>query len=104
MKDTNKNKLEVTLYVNSVDPIIEDAKKTMVSLNLVSKEHIRNQVIRVNKRYDGKLSDHVNDILKGFIGTDKTLDIEETQNNYNFFGNNKKPFYICTWLVEKRYS
>jgi hypothetical protein len=101
MKDTNKNKLEVTLYVNSVDPIIEDAKKTMVSLNLVSKEHIRNQVIRVNKRYDGKLSDHVNDILKGFIGTDKTLDIEETQNNYNFFGNNKKPFYICTWLAKK---
>lgn len=29
MKDTNKNKLEVTLYVNSVDPIVEDRKSVV---------------------------------------------------------------------------
>ena len=29
------------------------------------------------------------------------MDIEETQNNYNFLGNNKKPFYTCTWLAKK---
>jgi len=103
LKDLNDNKLNLNLYVTSVDPILEDAKKTVVSLQLSSKEHIRNQLVRVNKRFDGKLSDHITEILtnQSFIGTDKTLDIEETQNNYNFFGNNKKAFYTCTWLAKK---
>ena len=103
MVDSNENKLKLNLYVSAVSPIIEDAKKTVVSLNLVSKEHIKNQLVRVNKRFDGKLSDHVREILtnQSFIGTDKNLDIEETQNNYNFFGNNKKAFYTCTWLAKK---
>ena len=72
-------------------------------LGLVSKEHIQNQLVRVNKRFDGKLSDHINEILtnSSYIGTDKDVDIEETQNNYNFIGNNKKPFYTCTWLDSK---
>jgi len=102
-EDNNKNKINTTLYVNSVDPIVEDAKKTVVHLGLVSKEHIQNQLVRVNKRFDGKLSDHIREILTSstLIGTDKNLDIEETQNNYNFFGNNKKPFYTCTWLAKK---
>ena len=103
LKDLNDNKLNLNLYVTSVDPILEDAKKTVVSLQLASKEYIRNQLVRVNKRFDGKLSDHITEILtnQSFIGTDKTLDIEETQNNYNFFGNNKKAFYTCTWLAKK---
>ena len=103
LKDLNNNKLNLNLYVTSVDPILEDAKKTVVSLQLASKEYIRNQLVRVNKRFDGKLSDHITEILtnQSFIGTDKTLDIEETQNNYNFFGNNKKAFYTCTWLAKK---
>jgi len=103
LEDDFKNKLDLTLYVNSVDPIVEDAKKTVVHLDLVSKEHIQNQLVRVNKRFDGKLSDHVREILtnSSFIGTDKELNIETTQNNYNFFGNNKKPFYTCTWLAKK---
>lgn len=103
LEDDFKNKLNLTLYVNSVNPIVEDAKKTVVHLDLVSKEHIQNQLVRVNKRFDGKLSDHVREILtnSSFIGTDKELDIETTQNNYNFFGNNKKPFYTCTWLAKK---
>lgn len=103
IKDNNDNDLDLTLYVTSVDPLLEDAKKTVVSLQLASKEHVRNQLVRINKRFDGKLSDHITEILtnESFIGTDKTLDIEETQNNYNFFGNNKKAFYTCTWLAKK---
>ena len=75
-------------------------------LGLVSKEHIQNQLVRVNKRFDGKLSDHINEILtnSSYIGTDKDVDIEETQNNYNFIGNNKKPFYTCTWLARKEFQ
>ena len=103
MKDNADNQIEVDMYVDKVNPISETAKNTVVMLGLVSKEHIQNQLVRVNKRFDGKLSDHINEILTNstYIGTEKDVDIEETQNNYNFIGNNKKPFYTCTWLAKK---
>ena len=103
MKDNADNEIEVDMYVDKVNPISETAKNTVVMLGLVSKEHIQNQLVRVNKRFDGKLSDHINEILtnSSYIGTEKDVDIEETQNNYNFIGNNKKPFYTCTWLAKK---
>ena len=103
IEDNNENKISVDLYVNSVTPFQETTQQNVVNLGLVSKEHILNQRVRVNKRYDGKISDHIRNILTNttFLGTSKDLNIEETQNNYNFMGNNKKPFYTCTWLAKK---
>ena len=103
MKDNSDNEIEVDMYVDKVNPLSETDKNTVVMLGLVSKEHIQNQLVRVSKRFDGKLSDHVNEILTNstYIGTEKDVDIRETQNNYNFIGNNKKPFYTCTWLAKE---
>lgn len=103
IEDNNENKISLDLYVNSVTPFQETTQQNVVNLGLVSKEHILNQRVRVNKRFDGKISDHVRNILTNtsFLGTSKDLNIEETQNNYNFIGNNKKPFYTCTWLAKK---
>jgi hypothetical protein len=72
-------------------------------LDLASKEHILNEKIRLNCRFDGKISDHIRKILTDskFLDTKKNLDIEDTSNNYNFIGNNKKPFYTCLWLSKK---
>ena len=103
IEDNNKNELSLDLYVNAVTPLQETTQQNLVNLSLVSKEHILNQRIRVNTRFDGKISDHVRKILTNanFLASSKDLDIEETQNNYNFLGNNKKPFYTCTWLAKK---
>ena len=101
--DNSDNELKVELLVNDVSPINENVKETSVKLSLVSKEFIENELSRTNVRFDGKLSDHVTKILteKQFIGTEKDIDVEETTNNYNFFGNNKKPMYTCSWLAKK---
>ena len=45
-----------------------------------------------------KFTDHITNILENFLNTEKELDIEETSNNYNFVGNNKKPYYTMNWL------
>ena len=94
--EDNKN----TLIVNKVTPQEADAGKTIVTLNLVSEEFIRNEEggSTINVRMDGKLSDHITNILENFLITEKKLDIEETSNNYNFVGNNKKPYYTMNWL------
>jgi hypothetical protein len=38
---------------------------------------------------------------KKYLGTKKDVDVEETVGEYNFCGNNKKPFYIMNWLSKK---
>ena len=105
-EDNQKVKLEFggknknTLIVNKVTPRSVDTAKSVVTLNLVSEEFIRNEegASVINVRMDGKLSDHITNILENFLITEKELDIEETSNNYNFVGNNKKPYYTMNWL------
>ena len=100
--DNNEETLDLTMYVNSVKPFYDDSTKSAVLLDLVSKEFIMNQKVRVTKRYDGKVSDHVKTILKDVLKVDEEKitdeNIEETQNNYNFLGLNKKPYYILNYL------
>ncbi len=99
-EDIQEVKLEFNLIVNKITPKMVDTAKTIVTLNLVSEEFIRNEegASRINVRMDGKLSDHITNILENFLITEKELHVEETANNYNFVGNNKKPFYILNWL------
>ena len=89
-----------TLIVNKVTPRTVDTAKSVVTLNLVSEEFIRNEEggSTINVRMDGKISDHITNILENFLITEKELDIEDTSNNYNFVGNNKKPYYTMNWL------
>ena len=111
-EDLKENKLEFStskknsLYVNKVTPISDDTTKSMVALDLASKEYLMNEKVRLNTRYDGKLSDHIKKILEdqNLLATEKTIDIEPTSNNYNFLGNNKKPFYTINWLSMRSVS
>jgi hypothetical protein len=102
-KDNNEETLDLILYVNKVTPLADDTTKSMVQLDLVSKEYILNEKIRLNTRFDGKISDHIRKILtdQNYLATKKKLDIEETTNTYNFIGNNKKPYYAMNWLSKK---
>ena len=98
--DTNEEEISVKLYVNKVTPSYEDAGKSLISIGLVSEEFITNELggSKLNIRFDGKISDHIDKILTKFLKTEKELDIEETANNYNFIGNKRKPFYTLNWL------
>ena len=67
--DNNENEISFTkkddnaLYVNKITPVTDDTTKSLVMLDLVSKEYILNEKIRLNTRFDGKISDHVKGIL-----------------------------------------
>ena len=98
--DTNEEEISVKLYVNKVTPAYEDAERSLISIGLVSEEYIKNELggSKLNIRFDGKISDHIDKILTKFLKTEKDVDIEETSNNYNFIGNGRKPFYTLNWL------
>lgn len=101
MTDANGVEIALTLYINKVNPAAQDQNKSLVNLDLTSKEAILNYKTVLNTRYDGKISDHISKIMKDSFKTQKKLDIEETENNYNFIGNNRRPFYACLWLAKK---
>lgn len=100
------NKLSFTtdtnaLYINQKEKISEHTQKNVYIIEMVSKEYLVNESVRVIKRYDGKISDSVNKILREVVKTEKDLDIELTENKFNFIGTNKKPFWNILWLAKK---
>ena len=68
-EDNNENEISFTekddnaLYVNKITPIIDDSTKSLVMLDLVSKEYILNEKMRLNTRFDGPISEHITGIL-----------------------------------------
>ena len=103
IEDANEEKVEVTLFVNGVDPLSESTQSNTVNLSLVSKEIFNNEDggTRVIGRYDGKISDHVKNILTEVLETDKDIDIEQTKNVYNCWGRALKPFAFTNWIQKK---
>ena len=94
------------IYINRVRDNSIDSQKEVFQLDLFSRDAVSNHLTRVIKRYEGKINLHVEDILKNVLGTPMPLNIDETigtghNADYNFIGNDRKPFYICTWLAQK---
>ncbi len=103
-EDNAANKISVTLYVNSITPIANQTQKSILGIDLVSKEYLMNEKTRVSKRYDGKPSDHIQSVLTEVLESEKTLDAEATSNNLNTIGNMTKPFYFINNLCKKSVS
>ena len=99
-EDVNEEELEVDLLINKVTEVMEDSGKSMVTLEMNSKELFDNDKIRLNTRLDGKISEHIKKILtdEEYLETKKELHIEDTENNYNKILNNKKPFYMMNYF------
>lgn len=96
-------KAEKSLYVNRVRGIDPGTQKDVYSIDLCTREFIANEQTRVVKRYDGKISNSISKILTDNRGlkVEKNIEIDVTTVDYNFIGNDRKPFYVCTWLASR---
>lgn len=83
--------------------VSENTGKNVYTLDFCSLETINNELVdnRVKQRFDGKVSDSVVKILRNSLKTEKSIFIDETFNNFNFLGNNEKPFYKIPWLAAR---
>ena len=100
--DFSKNTTQY-FYVASIKNVSVDAEKELFTLNLVSREAITNQTVRVGRKFptSQNISESVQDILTDYLKSDKIGEIDKTINKYGFIGNLKKPFSIITWLASK---
>jgi hypothetical protein len=93
---------DTSFYVNRVRNIDPGQQKDTYFIDFVPKEFVSNEQTRVVKRYDGQVSDSVGNILKNVLKIDNSrIEVDQTERKYNFIGNDRKPFYVCTWLASK---
>lgn len=91
------------LYVSSITDVISESNRESFTLNLVSREAITNETVRVPIKFkpESKISESVRKILTDYLKADKIGTIDETSNKYGFIGNMRKPFTILIWLASK---
>lgn len=88
----------------------------IIRLNGFSLECLINESCRLGKKYQGNISETVENLLKkkkgkspnnqtaanpDTIGTLKKIDKESTTNSYTFIGNQRRPFDTIQWLCPK---
>ena len=94
------------LILNSIGGVTSGVKQQTATLQFVSKDLIKNETARINKRYVGNISDSIKKIMtddpKG-IKTTKEVDCETDRsvNNYAFVGNKDTSFDIIQRLQPK---
>ena len=89
------------LYVNKVSGVSPGTQKDIYTLEFCPREFLTNNQTRVVSRYNGRISANILKILKDIIKTPKNIDTDQTAVPYNFIGNDKKPFHVCSWLAPK---
>ena len=91
-------------YVKKIENYASDGIKETFTMQLISREGLTNETTRCERKYQKLTIDqHVTSILKDVLRTNnyETKNIEKTSNTYSFIGNQKKPFYILSWLLPK---
>lgn len=104
IEDSYGTKLKTILHVNTIKSGNVETQTVSLGLSLSPLESLSNEQTRVIKRYDGKISESIKKILKDptiFKLSESKFDIEETENNYSFIGNDRKPLYVLDWLSSK---
>lgn len=96
-------KVDDYFYVSSITDVIAETNRETFTLNLVSREAITNETVRIGKKFNvgNSISNSVEDILKNYLKTNKIGTIDKSSNKYGFIGNMKKPFTILIWLASK---
>lgn len=95
--------LDLELRIREISNVIENTKGTAYTVDWYSVEAINNEFAenRVIKRYEGKITDYIEDIITTHLKTEKTISVDPCINSFNFLGHVQKPFYVCTWLASR---
>ncbi len=94
------------LYLNKISGLIRDDKSEFFKMHLVSREAYDNEVSFLEKNYPEGVpaSNHVKDILSNSFVFPIESDVEETTNEFGFWGNQMKPFDALLKIASKSTS
>ena len=97
------SQIEVNTYVSSITNVISNNQSESFVLNLCSREAITNETARVPVKFptSSPIPASAEKIIKDYLRTPKTVEVDKTMNKYGFIGNMRKPFTVLTWLYRK---
>lgn len=98
-EDSNKT----NYYIYKIYASTTEYTREAFIVELCPAEVFQNETSRVVRKYEGNIGNSVNQILKDVLKTNNydQNNIEQTQNDYVFYGNTKRPFTVITWLCPK---
>ena len=95
----NNNQLRI-LETRNID---ESTNKIVYTIDMTSTEYHDNDNLEsvVTRRYDGKITDSIRNILQTTLKTKKNINVDSGLNDFSFTGKSQKPYYLCTWLAKR---
>jgi len=103
--DKNKSGIDLVdepLYVSKITNVIREGQRETFTLKLVSRAAITNETSRLYKKFPrAQITDHIENIIKEGLQSQKTLKSDVVSNQYSFIGNLRRPFDVLTWLASK---
>lgn len=92
-------KLQQRIY--KIGSNYKNERMQMYILHTVSEETIVNERVRVFKTFKSSASTTVETIIKTYLKTNKTLNIEKTQGNFPFICPSWRPYDAISYLTDK---
>ena len=94
------------LYLRQIVSSDPSSQNNVYTLIITTAGALINETSRCSHRYEGKISDIVGTIASNTFlnygeGRVSNFEVEETENDYAFIGNARKPFHTITWLAKK---
>ena len=90
------------LYVTRTNNTIKDPTTEIITLSFTSKIGFLNETTRVAKRYEGRISDSIDSILKDKLKLDNSqVKVTATSNSKSFLGNQKRPLDLIVELASQ---
>ena len=92
------------LYVLGIEGLTQNEGQEIFTLKLCTLGNLTNETARCQVRFPKRpISSHIRTILEQVmeIKPERIALIEDSTTSYGFIGNNRKPFYTCTWLCPK---
>lgn len=94
------------LYLRQIVSGDPSSQNNVYTLIITTAGALINETSRCSHRYEGKISDIVGTIASNtFLNYGESsvseFEVEETDNEYAFIGNARKPFHTITWLAKK---
>ena len=95
-------KKESTFKVNRCPVIAREANRHVVMLDLISKQEKSNDDLPIFDKFKGKISDTVKKLLTEKLEvTQDKIEVDETENNYNFTGRGRGVLNIIRELCKR---
>ena len=97
-----EDKKESTFKVNRCPVIAREANRHVVMLDLISKQEKSNDDLPIFDKFKGKISDTVKKLLTEKLEvTQDKIEVDETENNYNFTGRGRGVLNIIRELCKR---